>query len=61
MTAATGRCDGQVLEEHPSRAIGPAKAGLYMHVPGRAEPRRLAARGIAHPHNEMGRSSLKRA
>jgi hypothetical protein len=33
--------------------IGPAKAGLYMHVPGRAEPRRLAARGVAHPYNEM--------
>jgi hypothetical protein len=31
----------------------PAKAGFYMHVPGRAEPRRQAVRGAAHPHSEM--------
>jgi hypothetical protein len=39
MTAAAGRCDGQVLEERPS-GVGssPAKAGFYMQDPGRAEP-----------------------
>jgi hypothetical protein len=47
----------------PKRRSGPApaKARFYMHVSGRAEPRRQAARDAAHPHSKMSRSSLEPA